>query len=191
MRLTTLAVLFAFAACSTEPAPAVPVAAAPIAPAAAPAADAAAPMAAVEAAPAATAIDDADCNFHTPLVPGIPGSPGHLIVSSRNPNGDSELSVLMRQFVDDLREVRVRIEAKQPVKQLLPVHRKMRCAWPTKASDRNVGFDGRAQSYLATVRMFDAAPGQATYNAMIAGCISCHAQSCGGPLDFIDSMTWR
>lgn len=176
MRLPILAVLFAFAACSTEPAPAAPM-----------------PQATDAAATAevAAVADDADCNFQTPLVPGIPGSPGHLIVSSRNPNGDSELAVLMRQFVDDLREVRVLVEAGQPVKKLLPVHRKMRCAWTTKQSDRNLGFDGRAQSYLATVRMFDQAPSQASYNAMIAGCISCHAQSCGGPLDFIDSMTWR
>lgn len=175
MRLTILAVLFAVAACSTEPAPA---------PADMGAVDATA------AAPAAPAADD-DCNLQTPLVPGIPGSPGHLIVSSRNPNGDSELAVLMRQFVDDLREVRVLAEAKQPVKQLFPVHRKMRCAWPTKPEERNQGFDARAQAYLATVRAFDEAPSQASYNAMIAGCISCHSQSCGGPLDFIDSMTWR
>lgn len=174
MRLTILASLFAVAACSTKPSPSAPAAAA---------ADASAPAA------AAIANDD-DCNFHTPLVPGIPGSPGHLVVSSRNPNGDSELALLMRQFVDDLREVRVLAEAKQPIQQLLPVHRKMRCAWPTKPSERNEAFDGRAQVYLATVRAFDAAPGRDTYNAMINGCIMCHAQSCGGPLDFIETMKW-
>jgi hypothetical protein len=52
------------------------------------------------------------------------------------------------------------------------------------------GFDGRAQGYLAAVRAFDDAPGPVTYNAIIAGCISCHSVSCGGPLDFIDSMKW-
>ena len=53
------------------------------------------------------AYDDADCNCSTPLQPGVPGSPGHLIVSPRNPNGDSELAVPMRQFVDDLTEARI------------------------------------------------------------------------------------
>ena len=143
------------------------------------------------ASSAAAVAEDADCNLATKLVPGVPGSPGHLVKSSRNPNGDSELSVLMRQFVDDLREVRTLAEAKQPVKKLYPVHRKMRCAWPTKPEERNEAYDGRAQGYLAAVRAFDAAPSQANYNAIIAGCISCHSVSCGGPLDFIDSMKWE
>ena len=142
------------------------------------------------AKPAAAAPDD-DCTWQTPLVAGIPGSPGHLIKSARNPNGDSELAVLMRQFVDDLREVRALAEGKQPVKKLFPVHHKMRCSWPTKPEERNEQFDGRAQGYLAAVRAFDDAPGQATYNAMIAGCIACHSVSCGGPLDFIDGMKWQ
>jgi hypothetical protein len=135
--------------------------------------------------------EDADCNLQTPLVPGIPGSPGHLIKSARNPNGDSELAVLMRRFVDDLREVRTRLEAKQPLQPLYPVHRKMRCSWPTRPEDRNERFDLRAQGYLASVRAFDGEPTKSTYNGMIAGCINCHSQSCGGPLDFIDGMKWQ
>ena len=132
-----------------------------------------------------------DCTLATELVPGIPGSPGHLIKSTRNPNGDSELAVLMRQFVDDLREARTLLEARQPVKKLHDTHRKMRCAWPTRPADRNERFDSLAQGYLAAVRTFDAAPQQANYNAIIAGCIACHSTSCGGPLDFIDGMKWQ
>ncbi len=135
--------------------------------------------------------EDADCNLQTPLVPGIPGSPGHLIKSARNPNGDSELAVLMRQFVDDLRLARSTLEAGQPMpKKLFPAHRKMRCSWPTRPEERNERFDTRAQGYLAMVRAFDQAPGKGTYNGMIEGCVNCHSQSCGGPLDFIDSMRW-
>lgn len=175
--LLPLAFLFAVVACSTEAAE-----------------HSGAPAPAANPAPAATpaaAAADEDCTLATELVPGIPGSPGHLIKSPRNPNGDSELAVLMRQMVDDLREVRVLAEAKQPVKKLWPEHRRMRCAWPTRPEERNEAFDGRAQGYLAAVRAFDETPGQATYNAMIAGCISCHSVSCGGPLDFIDGMKWQ
>lgn len=143
------------------------------------------------APPAAAVADDADCNLSTPLVPGIPGSPGNLVTSPRNPNGDSELALLMRQFVDDLRDNRTLLEAGQPAKKLYPTHRKMRCAWPTKPDERNEAYDGRAQSYLASVRAFDHEPGKATYNQIIAGCIHCHSQSCGGPLEFIDGMIWR
>jgi hypothetical protein len=182
IRTLLLGAVAVLAACSGKPAEVTPPPA-KVAPAAAPA-DAGKP-------PTAAIADDADCNLSTPLVPGIPGSPGHLIKSPRNPNGDSELSVLMRQFVDDLREVRTQAEAGQPVKKLLPVHRKMRCAWPTKPEERNEQYDGRAQGYLAAVRTFDGQPNQANYNAIIAGCIACHSVSCGGPLDFIDSMKWQ
>jgi hypothetical protein len=137
------------------------------------------------------AADDEDCTFATPLVAGTPGSPGHLIKSSRNPNGDSELAVMMRQFVDDIREARTLLEAGKPVKALYPTYRKMRCAWMTKPAERNQMFDDRAVAYLGLVKAYDASPSQATYNGIIAGCISCHSQSCGGPLDFIDSMKWQ
>jgi hypothetical protein len=140
---------------------------------------------------AADPFDDSDCNLSTPLEPGIPGSPGHLIASPRNPNGDSELAVLMRRFVDDLRDVRVLVEAGEPVAKLWPEHRKMRCAWPTRPEERNEKYDGLARSYLLAVRAFDAAPARDTYNAIIAGCIACHSVSCGGPLDFIDGMKWQ
>ena len=152
------------------------------------------PPANVAASPAgtpATPAEDADCNLQTPLVPGIPGSPGHLIKSARNPNGDSELAVLMRKFVDDLRAARPLAEAGQKVPPMYPTHRKMRCSWPTKPDERNERFDLRAQGYLAAVRAFDAGPTKANYNSIIAGCVNCHAQSCGGPLDFIDSMKWE
>jgi hypothetical protein len=132
-----------------------------------------------------------DCTLATPLKPGIPGSPGHLVVSTRNPNGDSELALLMRHFVEQLREARVLLAAKQAVPKLHPTFRKMRCAWPTRPAERDAAFDGRAVAFLQAVQAYDAKPGQETYNGVIGGCISCHAQSCGGPLDFIDGMKWQ
>lgn len=171
-RLLLLSTCLLAAACAKEPA---------VAPA---------PQSSPQSSPQSPA-EDADCNLSTPLVPGIPGSPGHLIKSSRNPNGDSELAVLMRQFVDDLREARPLLEAGQPVKKLFPTYRKMRAMWLTKPEERNAKFDGLAVGYLGLVKAYDGKPGKDTYNGIIAGCISCHSQSCGGPLDFIDTMKWE
>ena len=140
--------------------------------------------------PANRPVED-DCTLATPLVPGIPGSPGHLIKSARNPNGDSELAVLMRKFVADLHDARTLLEAGKPVAPWFATHRKMRCSWPTVATERNERFDGLAQGYLAMVKAFDAVPTKTTYNNVIRGCISCHAASCGGPLEFIEGMIWN
>jgi hypothetical protein len=135
--------------------------------------------------------DDVDCSLTTPLVPGVPGSPGHLVKSERNPNGDSELALIMRRFVDDLSTARALVEAGKPVPPMYPVHRRIRCAWPSKPEERNEGFDARAQGYLAAVRAFDAKPSQQTYDAIITNCIACHSVSCGGVIEFISSMRWK
>ena len=50
-----------------------------------------------------------DCTLDTPLIPGVPGSPGHLLPSEINPNGVSELAALMRTMQRDLAEAGERI----------------------------------------------------------------------------------
>ncbi len=149
-----------------------------------------APVATADGLPALTPLQG-ECDFSTPLVPGIPGSPGHLIRSPRNPNGDSELSYLMRQMADDLEAARKAVAAGTRPAPLLPIHRRIRCSWPTKLDERNAQFDGMAQSYLAAVKTFDETPTQGAYNAIVQGCVSCHSVSCRGPLDRIDELVWR
>jgi hypothetical protein len=135
--------------------------------------------------------DDSDCNLQTVLDPNKPGSPGNLIPSERNPNGDSELAVLMRVFVDDLRDTRLLIEAGEAVPALFQTHRAMRCAWPTVPDDRDEAYDMRAQAYLSAVRGFDASPSKDSYNAVVASCIACHQVSCAGVIEFITSLRWE
>lgn len=134
-----------------------------------------------------------DCTFETKLVPGVPGSPGHLISSERNPNGASELATLMRTFVDDWRATRGALEADDgsAVSAKYPVHRKIRCAWPTDLADRNVTFDGYAKNYLTAVKAFDAQPKRETYEGVLDACKACHEVSCGGPLEVIEGLRWK
>ena len=136
-------------------------------------------------------MDDSDCNLKTPLVPGIPGSPGNLIPSKINPNGHSELAYLMRQFLTDLEGARARIEKGEAVEKLFPKHRKMRCAWPSAMSERNEAYDRRCKAYLNEVRKFDQAPSKATYNAIISSCVACHSVSCQGPIPMISRYVWE
>lgn len=154
------------------------------------------PAAAPKAAPVVVVDAGApteDCTLETKLVPGAPGSPGHLIPSGVNPNGASELAALMRTFVADLQGARAKLEADAgpALTARLPVHRKMRCAWPTAEADRNPTFDGLAVNYLQAVRQFDARPARDTYEGLLDGCKACHEVSCGGPLELIDGLRWR
>lgn len=149
----------------------------------------------VDAGVVSQAVQVDDCTLDTRLVPGIPGSPGHLMPSERNPNGASELATLMRSFVDDWRAARVALDVDGGVAPALaakfPTHRKLRCAWPTDAADRNPTFDGFAKNYLSAVKAFDAKPSRETYEGVLDGCKACHEVSCGGPLEVIEGLRWK
>ena len=143
------------------------------------------------AAPAprhATVMDD--CTLTTKLVPGVPGSPGHLLPSELNPNGASELATVMRTMQSDLTAARAVVLDGGAPGPMFARHRKMRCAWPTDPADRSAQFDAFAQSYLATVQVLDeqkTAPA-AAFDNVLAACHMCHDNSCPGPLVVIDGL---
>ena len=149
-----------------------------------------APAPAKAAAPATAVAAEPECTLKTPLVPGIPGSPGHLLPSERNPNGDSELAALMRVMQKDLQDARPAVLRGEAPPPLLPRYKKLRCSWPTAAADRNEAFDGLAQGYLARVAAFDAKPKDlaAAFDSVLDGCRACHEASCPGPLVVIDEL---
>ncbi|MCC6337106.1 MAG: hypothetical protein IT380_24320 [Myxococcales bacterium] len=153
-------------------------------------------LAACTRAPAAAARDAStlkaeaplpECTLATPLVPGVPGSPGHLIPSELNPNGASELAALMRTMVADLEAGRAALEKGGTPPPLWSRHRKLRCAWPTDSADRNPQFDAMAVTYLAQVQALDAKPThpRAAFNAVVTACQACHENSCPGPIERI------
>lgn len=140
--------------------------------------------------PAAPAMSVDDCTLATPLVPGVPGSPGHLLPSDINPNGASELAALMRLMQNELTQARGVILDGGVPPLMYPRFRKMRCAWPTAAADRNEQFDGLALAYLATVRNLDARTGKTAdaFDNVLTLCHACHNSSCPGPLVVIDAL---
>lgn len=156
----------------------------------APAQPVAASVAPPSLAPAASTAE-ADCTLQTPLVPGVPGSPGHRIASTRNPNGDSELSALMRTMQDALKQSRENIARGQKVGPFAARFRKIRCAWPTTPDDRNAQFDAQAQAYLSAVHELDAADGAQVapaYDRVLNACRACHESSCSGAIVAIEAL---
>ena len=142
--------------------------------------------------PASAAAPVEDCTFETPLVPGVPGSPGHLIPSARNPNGHSELAALMRDMQDHMLAVRKDIAAGRALGPMPDKHARMRCAWPTTMSDRNAAFDAFAVNYMNQLAALHA-PDHATpvaerYDAVLQACRACHENTCPGPIMAIDAL---
>lgn len=133
-----------------------------------------------------------DCTLATPLQPGVPGSPGHLVASSRNPNGASELATLMRTFVDDLQRTRNELREHRTPTPLWARHRRLRCAWPTDPADRTPTFDAQAQVYLLRLKALETASTDAdrhaAFDQVVSACRACHDLSCPGPTDLIEGL---
>jgi cytochrome c553 len=131
-----------------------------------------------------------ECTITSLLKPGVPGSPKHLIESPRNPNGESELSHLMRRMVSDIQAVRNGVMNEETNLQIPPGHERMVCTWPTDEKIRNPLFAAMAGKYMTAVKAFNQAKKDhsARFNAVIQGCVSCHEQSCRGPLAVITPL---
>jgi len=133
----------------------------------------------------------ATCTLATPLVPGVPGSPGHLVPSDINPNGASELAVLMRVMQRDLSTARDAIAAGASVPAMSAAHAQMRCAWPTDPGDRNAAFDALAQAYIGAVQAMESAPPEAqraAHDRVLDTCVACHQTTCLGPIPAIEAL---
>lgn len=181
-RLTALVALLLTVSCSRPPAPE---------PAQAADASAGPKVSPSAAAPAAAPMSSEPCTLATPLVPGIPGSPGHLIRSDINPNGQSELSAHMRTMQAQLKLARQAIEHGEKPAALAAAFAKIRCAWPTTLSDRNAEFDASAQAYLAAVAALDAATAASAapaYGRVLDACRSCHERTCSGAIVAIEAL---
>ena len=133
-----------------------------------------------------------ECTINTPLDPEKPGSPGHLLSSTINPNGDSELAVLMRQMRDGLRGARDHLLRDEAPPPMLAIHSKIRCSWPTDPHVRNSKFDEMAISYLLAIedleRETEIEDKKMAYGRALNSCVTCHQNTCPGPIAAIRAL---
>lgn len=108
-----------------------------------------------------------------------------------NPNGDSELAVLMREMAKYTEDTKAALlEGKElPAKpaSLATIH----TAQKTEADLDTSVFNPMATHYLAQVDQFVAAGKEDKvryFNSMVAACKGCHENFCHGPLKRIEKM---
>ena len=143
-------------------------------------------------APSTEAVTTSTCTIDSTLEPGIPGSPGHLIASTINPNGDSQLAVLMRNMRDDLRVARDQLLQGKAPGNFLDEHSRMRCVWPTDPGVRTTKYDEMATTYLYAVDDLERAKTtddrRMAYGRVLNGCVTCHQNTCPGPIASIVAL---
>lgn len=102
-----------------------------------------------------------------------------------NPNGDSELALLMRQMFEDGERVRQQIEKGEAVSIQVDFEQIMTAKATDPKKMQGPEFPHFAASYVEAMKALRDAPqaeAQERYTAMVATCMNCHEQSCPGPL---------
>lgn len=107
-----------------------------------------------------------------------------LAVSTINPNGDSELALLMREMFDHGMRMKKAIKSGEKVvvernfKELLTAQ----ATEPEKAASHD--FKSFGQAYISIMEKMEEAPDEDVkelYNDMVNNCMACHTAFCPGP----------
>ncbi len=102
-----------------------------------------------------------------------------------NPNGDSELALLMRQMFEDGERLHAQIQKGEPVSIQVDFEKILSAKSTDPAKMQGPEFPHFAASYVEAMKALRDAPpaeSQDKYTAMVATCMNCHEQSCPGPM---------
>ena len=111
-------------------------------------------------------------------------------VDDPNPNKSSELAILMRKMATHAEEIKKEVVAGKLTSAFPEEFRKIHSAIPTDSLIKGDLFDGYATAYVNNVEALYDGNGDlhAEFNAVVNTCISCHEQSCPGPIVRIKKM---
>ena len=108
-----------------------------------------------------------------------------------NPNGESELALLMRAMADEAEAIRTQIASGEEI-AIDVEHNNILTAEatePEKAASSE--FKAFAASYLETIKYLKTSTPENVerrYQAMVNGCVTCHQALCPGPLVRIEKL---
>jgi hypothetical protein len=113
-------------------------------------------------------------------------------VKDLNPNGSSELSLLMRRMEKQLVDARPGVLEGKLNDRTYPADiDQLNTAKPTDAETKTEAFPVFADIYLKSVKTFLASkPEELTenYNNVVNSCLACHSQHCPGPVSRIRKL---
>ena len=104
-----------------------------------------------------------------------------------NPNGDSELALLMRKMTDALASKKLGL-MKGEGTEITEDFTGIFTAKATSPHMKNKSFEGFAKSLMYQLENYNAIKNIRAYNSIVQTCVACHQQSCPGPIDRINKL---
>jgi hypothetical protein len=108
-----------------------------------------------------------------------------------NPNGDSELALLMRAMRSSAESLKEKIKQGNLPDKFPEEFLKIHTAKPTDSDTKKESFDGFATNYINNLQALYHSPQEdliKNYNAVITACENCHSDQCPGPLEAIKKL---
>jgi hypothetical protein len=108
-----------------------------------------------------------------------------------NPNGDSELSLLMREMMRSADSMKTVIKAGNSPDKFPDAFLKIHTAKPTDNDTKHASYDAFATNYIDNLQLLCRSPKTAAvknYNAVVNSCINCHNEHCPGPIKTIEKL---
>ncbi len=129
--------------------------------------------------------------FSTRLVDGGPSIPLMADSSDINPNGSSELSILMRDMYDHALAARKLALNGEKDTEFPKEFNKIHTATPTDETTKNSYYDTFADVYLNALKSYSLSGSEdlkLNYNNLVNTCLACHSSHCPGPVPKIRKL---
>ena len=99
-----------------------------------------------------------------------------------NPNGDSELALLMRDMFEESDSLKHLVLDGQPLTGLKK-YQDIHSAIPTDPTVTGPVFEAFAEAYISSIKELETADSSSVYrfNHMVDQCMNCHTEFCPGP----------
>jgi len=118
-----------------------------------------------------------------------------------NPNGESELALLMRDIHQNTLEIKNNLFLNDSIENKLNSslidefkynYQAIKTANPTESNLRDDGiYNGYADLYINSVDKFLNDKSQKNYNSMVTNCIQCHQHFCLGAISKINKLYYK
>jgi cytochrome c556 len=108
-----------------------------------------------------------------------------------NPNGDSELAMLMREMMTSASNLKEMVKQGNLPEKFPEEFLKIHTAQPTDSETKKASFEAFADNYISNLQALYKSPKEdltKNYNALVNSCASCHSQHCPGPLKAINKL---